>query len=67
MQLKSKQNVRAEVLTRPQKLDLEAVKIGERVELYRTPEKKDQEGWRGLYDILDLGSNGAVVTWDGYP
>lgn len=76
MRLKSKQNVLRTIVeeriavanhTRPQKLNTQEVKVGEAVDLYRTPDRKDQEGWRGPCDLLDLNKSGAIVVWNGYP
>ena len=33
--------------SRPQKQSLEDLKVGSSVDLYRAPDRKDQEGWRG--------------------
>ncbi|CAK0846103.1 unnamed protein product [Prorocentrum cordatum] len=76
MRLLSKQNVLKTIVeerlaiankSRPQKLDIERIKVGDKVDLYRTPSKKDQEGWRGPCDLLHMKSTGAIVVWNGYP
>ncbi|CAK0817055.1 unnamed protein product, partial [Prorocentrum cordatum] len=76
MRLLSKQNVLKTIVeerlaiankSRPQKLDTERIKVGDKVDLYRTPSKKDQEGWRGPCDLLHMKSTGAIVVWNGYP
>ncbi|CAK0791575.1 unnamed protein product, partial [Prorocentrum cordatum] len=76
MRLLSKQNVLNTIVeerlaiankSRPQKLDTERIKVGDKVDLYRTPSKKDQEGWRGPCDLLHMKSTGAIVVWNGYP
>ncbi len=73
--IKSKENVLRTIVeeritaannTKPQKMD-ETITAGCDVDLYRTPERKDQLGWRGPCPLLDLSNSGAVVVWNGYP
>ena len=74
--IKSKQNVLRTIVeeriatanrTRPRQLDLSKVNVGDKGDLYRTPDHKGQEGWRGPCDLLHLKPSGAIVMWNGYP
>lgn len=76
MRLLSKQNVSRTIVeeriaianrSRPQKLDMQEIKVGDQVCLYRTPNKTDQEGWRCPCELLHLQRTGAIVVWNGYP
>ena len=53
--------------TRPQKIDLEKLKPGVQVDLWRQPERKDIPGWRGpaILISVDNGINAGTIKWQG--
>ena len=54
----------------PQKVDLsKLVPLRDQVDLYRVPEKKDESGWRGPCELLDISrsDNSAIVKHQSVP
>ena len=49
--------------------DLEKLKDGAKVDLWREPDSKDDPGWHGSCDLIKNFSsdNKAIATWKGWP
>ena len=52
--------------SRPRTSDVSSYTIGQQVDVYRRPTRKDLHGWRGPAVLVSLsGEGGAVVRWQG--
>ena len=49
--------------SKPMKIDLSKLSPGDTVDLYRLPDRKDESGWRGPCELLDISKadNTAIV------
>eukprot|EP00959_Pyramimonas_sp_CCMP1952_P310054 6488549-Pyramimonas_sp.AAC.1 len=43
------------------------LKVGDSVDIYRAPERKDQSGWRGPAELVKISEGTAIVVWNGIP
>ncbi|CAK0840390.1 unnamed protein product, partial [Prorocentrum cordatum] len=43
------------------------LKVGESVDIYRVPDRKDQPGWRGQAELVKISEGTAIVVWNGVP
>ena len=55
--------------THQQQVDQTSIEPPCSVDIWRTPERKDQEGWRGPADLVHIlkDRSSGVVVWQGYP
>ena len=51
--------------TKPSQIPIKEYKPPCDIQLFRTPERKDEDGWRGPARLLEIDDMGATVKWQG--